>query len=232
MNSPTNIDPVQTLVARMRDGAEPTTSELQSVLGVLGLWLARRGLSVQDREDVCSEALGRLVRAVRANDLDPARPPGAWLRVVADHLALDVLRRESIRTGAAFDEGAHAPRGEDDRLAALLDREASRQAVDEVLQRAAAEDRTTLVNVITTWRGLAQMNDEAPSTHQVADRLGVSHTTVGRALADMREMLSPRSAFQSAEPARKRLGAKPEKTDSESIRPQQQKAVTPIRRYP
>jgi RNA polymerase sigma factor (sigma-70 family) len=220
MSSPTNTDPVQALVARMRDGGEPTAAQLQSVLGVLSLWLRRRGLSVQDREDVCSEALGRLVKALREEELDPARPPGAWLRVVADHLALDVLRRESIRTGAPFDERTHAPRGEDDRLAALLDREASHEAVDRVLQQAAAEGKTTLVNVVTIWRGLARMNDEAPSNHEVAARLGVSHPTVGRALANMREMLAPTDAFQSAEPRRKRPGARSKTTDGESVRPQ------------
>jgi RNA polymerase sigma factor (sigma-70 family) len=206
-------DPVYTLVAEVRKGAEPSSEQLQAVLGLLALWLARRGLGQQDREDVCSEALGRLIRAVREDELDPERPPGAWLRVVADHLALDVLRRERIRAGAPFDEQTHAPRGEDDRLSALLEREASRSEVDGALQRAAAEGKTTLVNVITTWRGLAEMNDETPSNREVAERLGVSHTTVNRTLDGFRELVASIRGFQPATPRRKGIGAEFEPAD-------------------
>jgi RNA polymerase sigma factor (sigma-70 family) len=231
MSPAANADPVQALVARIRERAEPTSEQLEAVLRVLTLWLARRGLTTQDREDVCSEALGRLIKAVREGELDRERPPGAWLRVVADHLALDVLRRERIRAGTPFDEQAHAPRSEDDRLAALLEREASRSDVDRALEQAAKEGRTIVVNVITTWRGLERMNHEPPSNREVADRLGVSHPTVGRALAAFGKLLAPTHEFQAAQPRRKRPGQQSTTADAEPVSSEQD-ILIPTRRYP
>lgn len=231
MSPAAKADPVQALVATIRDQGQPTSAQLEAVLHLLTLWLARRGLTTQDREDVCSEALGRLIKAVRGDELDRQRPAGAWLRVVADHLALDVLRRERIRAGTPFDEQAHAPRREDDRLAAMLEREASRSDIDRALQQAATEGKAIVVDVISTWRGLEHMNHEPPSNREVADRLGVSHPTVGRALATFGELLAPAHEFQPAQPRRKRLGQQSTTADQESASSERD-ILIPTRRYP
>ena len=223
-------DPVQLLVAMIREGGEPTADVLRDVLQLLEVWLSRRRLMVHDLEDVCSEALGRLVKAVREGELDPARPPGAWLRVVADHLALDVFRRESVRAGTPFDEQTHAPRREDDRLAALLERECSRAEVDRAMQEAAAQGKSRVVDVVSTWRGLERMNHEPPGTRDVAERLGVSHTTVVRALASFGALLGDAGAFQGPAPERKRAGQELSMPGQERGMSERE-PVTPIRRY-
>lgn len=160
------------------------------MLAILRVWLSRRGLAAEDREEVCSDALRRLIKVAREGSLDRRRPAGAWLRVVADHLAIDVLRRTRSERAAPFDEQFHASGSEDDRLAALLDRHAAISDVRRALREAADAGQETVVAVIPVWLGLAEANGEAPSSREVAARLGISHMTVQRALEAFGRLLS------------------------------------------
>ncbi len=182
-------DPVDALVAAARTENAPTAAQHQAVLQLLELWLARRGLSPADLDDVCAEAVLRLVRVAKAGELDPERPPGAWLRVVADHLALDVLRRNKRRSGGELSEALSDPRA-GDRLAALLDSSAAATDVERALRLSGDANDHEAVRAVASWLSLAEADGEAPSTRQVGERLGVSHMTVQRALRRFGERLS------------------------------------------
>ena len=182
-------DPIDDLVARWRKGQEPTPESLRAVSQVLMAWLAKRRLDPRDCEEVVADATNRLLIAVRAGRLDPSRPPGAWLRVVADNLALDMLRRH--RPSATLpEEGAMADTREDDRIAALLDASAAAEDVSRAIREAAANGKFDLVRIVATWLDLAEATGEAPSNREVAARLGVSHMTVQRGLRAFAQWLS------------------------------------------
>lgn len=160
------------------------------MVAVLTRWLSRRGLGPQDLDEVCSDAILRLIQQVQRGKLDPQRPPGAWLRVVADHLAIDALRRRARAAGVPLDEDQHTSASDDDELAALLDRSAAATDVRRTLREAADAGDHEIVRVVVTWLGLASANGEAPSTRDVGARLGVSHMTVQRALRAFGERLT------------------------------------------
>lgn len=184
-------DPVRVMVARIRRGGAPTRAEVAAVQALLKMWLARRQLEPEDREEVASDAVYRLVVAVEAGRLDFERPPGAWLRVVADHLALDALRRRRRRQGETFDELVHGQVQEDDRIAALLDASAASADVGAAMRRAREAGDFEAVRVIATWLDLVAADGEAPSSRTIGERMGVSHTTVQRALTRFGGLLRP-----------------------------------------
>jgi RNA polymerase sigma factor (sigma-70 family) len=177
-----DTDPVERFVSTIHTGREPSKDEADALAELLRVWLARRGLDPQDREEVCNDAVLRLLVAAQRDRLDPARPPGAWLRVVADHLAIDALRRRGRQPGIAFDEERHTVAAHDDRLAALLSRSAAASDIRHALRAAADTGEHDVVATISTWLGLADANGDAPSSREVGQRLGVSHMTVQRAL--------------------------------------------------
>jgi RNA polymerase sigma factor (sigma-70 family) len=188
----TTQDPVDALVATVRDGREPSTGEMQAVIRILRLWLSRRGLNDADREEVCSDAVLRLIEAARGGGLNPAKPPGAWLRVVADHLAIDALRRARRVEAVAFDEHRHAAGDEDERLAALLDRTAAKGEIRRAAREAARAGEHEVVSVVATWLALTRANGREASSREVSKRLGISHMTVQRALARFAQRLPSR----------------------------------------
>jgi RNA polymerase sigma factor (sigma-70 family) len=163
---------------------------MHAIMSILRLWLSRRGLNDVDREEVCSDAVLRLIDVARGGGLDPTKPPGAWLRVVADHLAIDALRRG--RHADTFDESRHGLGGEDQRLAALLDRAAAEGEVRRATRDAAQAGQQEVVSVVTTWLALTRANGQEASSREVADRLGISHMTVQRALKKFAQRLSAR----------------------------------------
>lgn len=186
----TEIDPVEVFVKRLRAGRDPSAQETEAVLRLLRVWLSRRGLEPEDREEVCSDAILRLDDVVRDGRLDRNRPAGAWLRVVADHLAIDALRRRRRTAGVSFEEQIHGGGREDDRIAALLDSSAAATDVMRAMRQAADDQELELVRIVATWLGLAAANREAPTTREVGARLGVSHMTVQRALRAFGQRLS------------------------------------------
>lgn len=172
-------DVVQVLADTARGGEEPTLEELRAVLAALRTWLARRGLSREDLEEVSSEAVYRLIRIARAQDLDPARPAGAWLRVVADRLAFDVLRRRGGRAPVPFDESWQAL-GVDDEMGGALSRIASRADVDRLLAASAADGEHDVVKVMAAWLALTAANGKEATSREIGARLGISHVQAQR----------------------------------------------------
>jgi DNA-directed RNA polymerase specialized sigma24 family protein len=104
------------------------------------------------------------------------------LRVIAEHLAIDLWRRTPDVSTVAFEEQRHAHLEDDDRVSALFDRSAAASDVRRAIREAGDAGETRVVEVIATWLGLAAAEGEAPSHRRVAERLGITHTTVRRAL--------------------------------------------------
>jgi RNA polymerase sigma factor (sigma-70 family) len=188
--STSSSEPVDVLVARVRRGEPPATSDVEAVRGVLRTWLARRGLKPEDLDEVVSDAVVRLLNVVELGHLDPDRSAGAWLRVVADHLAIDALRRRGRSSTLSFDEDFHGGARDDDRYAELLEQSAAAADVRQALRGAADAGESDIVRVVTTWLGLASDNRAAPSSREVGERLGISHMTVQRALKTFGRRLS------------------------------------------
>jgi RNA polymerase sigma factor (sigma-70 family) len=182
-------DPVSLLVSGVLEGREPSAGEAEAVLDLLRRWLSRRGLETRDREEVCLDAVARLIRVVREGGLDPARHPGAWLRVVADHLAVDALRRQRA-TSVEFDERRHAGAADDEHLARMLERSVAAADVRHAMREAAEAEEHEIVRIVATWLGLAEANGDAPSSREVGARLGISHMTVQRGLQTFRHRLA------------------------------------------
>lgn len=183
-------DPVEALVAVARAGREPSIAQLQAVLDVLRVWLAKRSLTNEDREEVSADAVFRLLRVARDGTLDPARPAGAWLRVVADHLALDALRRQRRVPELELFEEIHSDVREEERLVAFLESTAAESDVRDAMRAAAAAGEHEVVRVIASWLALARANGEAPSTRELGERLGLSHMSVQRTLRKFKGWLS------------------------------------------
>jgi RNA polymerase sigma factor (sigma-70 family) len=181
-------DPVLLLVSAVSEGREPSASEAEDVLDLLHRWLARRGLEMRDRDEVCLDAVARLIRVTHEGGLDPARHPGAWLRVVADHLAVDALRRQRAKS-VEFDERRHAGAADDEHLAQMFERSVAAADVRRAMREAAEAEEHEIVRIVATWLGLAEANGDAPSSREVGARLGISHMTVQRGLQAFRRRL-------------------------------------------
>jgi DNA-directed RNA polymerase specialized sigma24 family protein len=189
--NPESSDPVESLAAVIREGRTLSSGDVEPVALLLRRWLSKRRLIEADLDETIAESLARLVSVVEAGSLDAARPAGAWLRVVADHLAVDMIRRHGRREVLPFDETVYATGSDDDALARLLDASAAASDVRRALQMAQDQGQTTVVRVVTVWLGLAEANGEPPGSRDVAERIGVSHMTVQRALNSFAALIGP-----------------------------------------
>lgn len=81
---------------------------------------------------------------------------------------------------------------EDEALARLLDAEAARSDVLEAQARAAKDKKFTLVRIVSEWLVIAERSGVEPSSREVAETLGLSHTTVNEALREFREDYLPK----------------------------------------
>jgi DNA-directed RNA polymerase specialized sigma24 family protein len=190
MSATAQHEPVEVLVDRVRSGRQPTMAEADAVRALLRLWLSRRRLDPDERESVCDDAILRLIQMARDGRLDPDRPPGALLRVIADHLALDVIRGRPRYQTVNVAEFVIVDDAEDERIARMLLAEAAAADVRRALLSTAEDGRDDVVRIVSAWLGLAAANDEAPSTRELAERLGVSHMTVQRALQTFKSHLA------------------------------------------
>ncbi len=90
------------------------------------------------------------------------------------------------------DVGEIAGYAEDEALARLLDAEAARSDVLEAQARAVKDKKFTLVRVVSEWLVIAERTGIEPSSREVAEVLGLSHTTVNEALREFREGYLPK----------------------------------------
>ena len=162
--------------------------DLETVLGGLERFLAIRfpTLPASDAAEIASESLARLLVVNQEGRLDPARSPAPYLTRIAHNLAVSAMRRPTA-TNAELDEAQHALA--DDEIAALLDARASSEMIRGALVQAVRVGDHVLVRVVRVWLELAESQGSAPASREVAERLGLSHTTVGEALKRLEKYL-------------------------------------------
>jgi len=133
-----------------------------------------RTLNSADRADVISDALLKVMGSARRGRIDPSGNPAGYLWRVVENRAKDMVSEpQSMRL-----EDAGEIRDRDDKVAVLLDADASSSEVTAAL-RVARHD-PELVKTVAEWLRLAQEMGKAPTTREVAACLGVSHDTVAR----------------------------------------------------
>lgn len=163
---------------------EPPRADYEVVRDALQAFLLARFATLGPDEllDVADEALFRLFDESRRQGQALANP-SSWLFTVAARLAIDRLR-----AAGKMAEGPDT-QPDDDRLAGLLDEDASRWAVEAAFARAYAAGDHVCVRIVTVWLDLAAELGYAPSSREVAERVSYSHTTVNEALARLRRYL-------------------------------------------
>lgn len=159
-------------------------------LRLISDWLAetlRRsyGFAESDAADASQDAILALLELAASESSQPAevRNPAAYLTWLARNRAIDRLRSASWKALHA-PEARIEPQGEheDDAIARLLDRNATAVAVRDAMGAALDAQDHLAVRIVTIWLDLAAELGEPPSSRTVAERGGVSHTTVNQAL--------------------------------------------------
>jgi DNA-directed RNA polymerase specialized sigma24 family protein len=161
--------------------------DLALVLTTTERWLSSRVYDAQLRHDVAVEAFYRLAHAARSGHFDDGRPVGAWLRVVAQRVAIDYARRDQRRAG---DQPLRVDvANADDEIARLLDGVVSADRIRHGLKVAVDAGDYETVRLLATWLDLAERQGGVPPSREVAEITRVSHMQVQRALRRFRRYL-------------------------------------------
>jgi hypothetical protein len=158
---------------------EPPSSDFERVQsGLTKILFARfhSSLGEADLCEICDESTARLLNESRRQGraLDNA---AGWLRTTAVNLALDKLKSPRMEP---LDD--HEPTIKDEFEARLLERLTSDDQVARALQATIEGGEDIVVRIVCDYLDLAEEMPGSPSTREVAERCGYSHTTVGEAL--------------------------------------------------
>jgi DNA-directed RNA polymerase specialized sigma24 family protein len=171
-----------------------------TTLGIIQAELTRRARSslvpVEDLEDLVDAVLLRFIAATRGGGIRPELAGGYLARSVRN-ASIDLRRSRgggNERQPVPFDEERlMALPIDDDALSRMLAAHAARTDVLAGLARAVADERFTVVQVVTQWLELAELTGEEPSSRRVGFALDLSHTTVNNALQEFRERYLPQA---------------------------------------
>jgi DNA-directed RNA polymerase specialized sigma24 family protein len=163
-------------------GSEPSAADHERVRAALQMFLLAQfpALGAAELLDVVDETVARLLEASREQGRS-LEHPSAWLFTVARREAIDRLRRDRSEP---LEEGHLVE--DDDRLAALIDRNASRTVIEGAFRRAYAANDHVAVRVVMAWLDTAEAVGSEPSSRTLAEEIGYSHTTINEALARFR----------------------------------------------
>lgn len=191
-----DVTPFQAAVKRLLDKPENlSSSDLALVLGGLRGYLRRSTVLIDtdEIEDVAMTAILHLIEAARAGRVDTERNAAGYLLRTGRNLAVDVARgrRGQVlrHTQVPLDELPTSVHPTDDNVARMLDQHATAELVRQGLERAVSEGDATAFKVATFVLDALQDRGELPSSRQVADAIGISHTGVAKALSRFRRYL-------------------------------------------
>jgi RNA polymerase sigma factor (sigma-70 family) len=146
-------------------------TEVQPHRPALRAWLLARFPTLPDVDDVVQETF---VRILRAREVTPVRSARALLFVTARNLALDTVRRQKVirfetiteeTSSSVFDDGGD--------VLATLNQQQELELLSQAIQ--SLPERCRQVMTLRTSYGY--------TAKQIATRLGVSESTVDKALA-------------------------------------------------
>lgn len=171
-------------------GKEPRPSDIAWVRDRLIRYVAHTFPDL-DADDVVQTAIVRLLsrRAGRGTEI---RNPEGYVLFVARNAAIDLIRARRRRREVELDAAGDTA-SEEDSIARLLERHATRAAVVDGMRTLIAADDQRTIRIITAWLDMAEELGRGPSTREVERRVGVSHATVAKALKRFRALLSERS---------------------------------------
>lgn len=140
-------------------------------------------------EDVAQEVLIKIVRAMRANQYDPAKSFRKWLKAVTGNAMRDVLRARSR-------ELTHG--SGDSEILALLQQVPAQGATEELIGRLSTDFRRDLLSAVAiqveqrvdqqTWRAY-QMTVGGMPAAKVAESVGLSVPAIYQARSRIKHML-------------------------------------------
>jgi DNA-directed RNA polymerase specialized sigma24 family protein len=179
----------------MSDFDEAVTALCRDVLGGPAvesgtLQVVRRGLIRQLRvsyptlvaliEDLADEAICRLVEQTAAGVIQLEGHPGGYLRVSANRLALQWLRRAAVRRRlVGTDEGGEIDHGsEDDPIAELVGRLSDIADAHRALDAAMDARDHHATKALQAYIDHASQSEDWPLLSEVAADAGVSHPTM------------------------------------------------------
>jgi len=178
--------------SKSKPDANPDAWTLEILRKRLAAFVAHRfgsGLDDADRHDAVEEALLSFAAAAARGAVRVDTAP-AYLLTTTRHKAVDALRRRR-RWNAELTPDMPELRASDE-TERLFDREGAREAVREALGEFISASALEDVRILMTWLDLSEGSDDGPSARLVAREAGVSHTSVNRTLARLRERLAPR----------------------------------------
>jgi DNA-directed RNA polymerase specialized sigma24 family protein len=168
-----------------RDDAAVTSADHALVLQTLEriLFVRYRALGPDEIFDTASEAVARLLRESRRRGV-PLDNPAGWLRTVAGNIA-----KEKLEDLGHFADSDEEPADEDETLS-VISRLGDQDAFVRALELAIADRDETTVRIVTDWIDLEEELGRSPSSRQVGEKTGYSHTTVNQALSRFGEYLT------------------------------------------
>jgi hypothetical protein len=150
---------------------------------------ARRMFPRLDADEIAQETFSGLLEHPQVVARQPIKMPWAYIKQAAVNRAVSLYRSPGSKRTVELDEAvAHGT--SEDWVGRLLDQNASHEAVHAAMRRAIEHQDSTTVPVISVWLDMAEELGKAPSTRQVAERAGVSHTTVATAIRRFRALVS------------------------------------------
>jgi hypothetical protein len=164
------------------------SDDIAGITGALTRLLVARFPELRDPDDASSEAVARFVEAAQAQRIDARANPAAYLTRIAVNAAIDRLRRDG-REELVAEPSALEPATDEEAIVRLLDSQATRQLISEGVDVANQAGDHTVVLIITHWIDMAQRLSRAPTSREIEDRTGVSHSAVLAALARFRGYL-------------------------------------------
>jgi RNA polymerase sigma factor (sigma-70 family) len=129
--------------------------------------------------DIVDEAIVKLLRALRQGRVE--RPAVGYVTEIAKNEATSRQRTKD----AILDQPEEGSDDED--LQRLLEASAARLDVDAAFRAARRCGDARTVRVISAWLDLAGSKHRAPTLREVAQKVGVSHTTVKNILRNSRK---------------------------------------------